>query len=68
MMEEYEMKYLQAKEKLWRLWLEHLRYYQIFELPTINKLIGEQIGNKAVSRVRTRKGDDSPSYPPEEIL
>jgi len=62
---DYELRYLQLQEKTWRLWLEHLRYYQLFELPTIIKQIEVSLEKRTVSDLRTSSGTNkSPHSPP----
>jgi len=59
MTKDYEMLFLEAKEKQYLDLLENQRYYEIFELPFLIKQILKQIRevqieNRKVSDLRTR--------------
>lgn len=68
MTKDYEMLFLQAKEKQFLDLLENQRYYEIFELPFIIQQILKQIREVQIdtsgklSNLRTTKGDDISSH------
>ncbi len=62
MMTDYEMLFLQAKEKQYRAWLDNQRYYEVFELPFILQTIKNKIEvcldtSNELSDMRTTESD-----------
>jgi len=73
MTQDYEMLYLQDREKYYLELLENQRRYEVYELPFIIQTILKQISEVCLEKrkvfdLRTEANDDNSSHPTEEIF